>query len=78
MDVAAILLLIEKGVTVISALVSAGQSAAPAIAALLKLVQGAKTGTLTPEEMAATDALLDQQMADFNADLPPNAAAGQG
>lgn len=70
MEVAAVLLLIEKGVTIVSALVAAGQSAAPAIAALLKLVKGANAGTLTPEEMAATDALLDQQLADFNADLP--------
>ncbi len=71
MDVAAILLLIEKGVTIISALVAAGQSAEPAIAALLKLISGAKAGSVTPEELAATEALLDQQLADFNLDMPP-------
>ncbi len=70
MDVAAILLLIEKGITVIGTLVEAGKSAAPAIAALLNLISGAKAGTVTQEEMDATDALLDQQLADFNADLP--------
>lgn len=65
----AILSLIQKGVTVISALVEAGQSAAPAIEALLKLISGAKAGTVTPADLAATEALLDQQIADFNLDL---------
>ncbi len=75
MDIAAILLLVEKGITVISALISAGQSAAPAIEALLKLVGGAKAGTVTQAEMDATDALLDQMLADFNADLPADGTA---
>lgn len=73
MDVAAILLLVEKGISVISTLISAGQSAEPAIAALLKLISGAKTGTVTPEEIAATEALLDKQIDDFNLELPPPA-----
>jgi len=70
MDVMAILLLVEKGITVISTLVTAGQSAEPAIAALLKLITGAKSGTVTPAELAATEAVLDKQIADFNLDLP--------
>ena len=70
MDAAAIFLLIEKGITVISTLIAAGQSAEPAIAALLKLIGGAKAGTVTQAEMDATDALLDDQLAQFNADLP--------
>ena len=70
MDVMAILLLVEKGITVINTLIAAEQSAEPAIAALLKLITGAKSGTVTPTELAATEAVLDKQIADFNLDLP--------
>ena len=71
MDALAIIALLGKGISIVSALISAGQSAEPAIAGLLKLISSAKQGTVTPEELAATEALLDQQIADFNLDLPP-------
>jgi len=71
MDALAIIALLGKGISIVSALIAAGQSAEPAIAGLLKLIEGAKAGTVTPEELAATEALLDQQIADFNLDLPP-------
>lgn len=66
MDVAAILDLIQKGLTVIGALLAAGVSAAPAIEALTKLVTGAQTGTVTDDDLAQTEALLDKQISDFN------------
>lgn len=69
MDTAAVFALIEKGLTIISALISAGQSVEPAIAALVNLVTGAKQGTVTADELAQTEALLDQQIADFNLDI---------
>src|SRR5262249_37173613 len=71
MDVVAIFALITKAVTIIQALVSAGQSIAPALEALRKLVTGASQGTVTQADLDATEALLDQQVADFNLDLPP-------
>lgn len=70
MDFMAILALVEKGVTVISALISAGESAAPAIQVLTGLITGAKTQTVTQEQMDAADAALDALVADFNLDLP--------
>lgn len=78
MDIAAIFLLIEKGLTVANTLIEAGQSAAPAIETLKNLVTGAKQGTVTDADLTATEALLDAQIADFNTDLPPDTQAGGG
>lgn len=70
MEAAAIFALVERGLTIIGALVSAGVTAAPAIEALSKLVAGAQTGTVTDEDLARTEELLDRLIADFNSDLP--------
>jgi hypothetical protein len=71
MDAAAIFALIEKGLTIIGALLAAGQSAAPAIKALMGIVSGAQTGTVTADDLAKTEALLDSMIADFNTDIVP-------
>jgi hypothetical protein len=73
MDYAAIIELIGKGLTVIEALIEAGQAAAPAIQAIRNLVSGTESGTVTDDDLAQTEALLDQMIADFNLDLPPEA-----
>lgn len=77
MDPIAIFALIERAITIISTLISAGQAAEPAIAGIIanirNLLSGAQAGTLTQAEMDATDALLDKQIADFNLDMPPAA-----
>ena len=70
MDFAAIFALIEKGLTVVQALYEAGQEATPAISALIALVTGAQTGTVTDDDLTKTEALLDQLIADFNIDIP--------
>jgi hypothetical protein len=69
MDIAAILALIEKGLTVVGAIVEAGQEAAPAIKALTELVTGARQGTVTDDQIAQCEALLDKLVADFNIDI---------
>jgi hypothetical protein len=69
MDVAAILALVTKGVNVASALITAGQSAAPAFAALQNLFKG--KATITPADIVATDETLDALLDDFNLELPP-------
>ena len=66
MDVAAILALILKGVSVVTALVAAGQEIAPAIKVITDLIIGAQAGTLTEEQLDATEATLDAMIADFN------------
>lgn len=70
MDILAILALANKAVTVIETLYEEGQKAAPAIAALKDLLTGAQQGTVTAEQLASTEALLDSLIADFNTDLP--------
>jgi hypothetical protein len=66
MDIAEILALVLKGVSVIEALVAAGQSVAPAIKVVTDLVEGAQAGEITDEQLAATEATLDAMVADFN------------
>jgi len=69
MDAVAVFALIEKGLTIVTALIAAGQSVEPAMQALMNLVTGAKQGTVTPEQLAQTEELLDQQVTDFNSDI---------
>lgn len=71
MDIAAIFALVAKGLTVIEAVVAAGEEAAPAIKALYNLVTGAQSGTVSDDQLEQTEALLDQMITDFNLDLPP-------
>lgn len=69
MNALAIFALIEKGITVAEVLLKAGQSAAPAFEALKNLLTGAKSGTVSDDEIAKTEALLDSQLAEFNQDI---------
>lgn len=71
MDIAAILALIAKGITIIDTLVQAGKDAAPAIKALSDVVSGAQKGTVTDADLDATETLLDSLIADFNTEMPP-------
>lgn len=70
MDIAAILALIERGISIVSVAIEAGQNAKPAIEAVMNLITGAKAGTITAEDLAKTEALLDGMIAEFNAPLP--------
>lgn len=70
MDYIAILALIEKGLTVVEAIYAAGKDAAPAIVAIKDLVTGAQEGTLTDDQIASTESLLDGLIADFNVEIP--------
>lgn len=69
MDIAAILLLIQKGVTIAEALIAAGESAAPAFTALKNLITGAQKGSVSDADLDATEAQLDKLIEDFNLDI---------
>lgn len=69
MDLASILALVTKGVNIATALIAAGQSAAPAFAAVQSLFKN--KDTITQADIDAADAVLDGLLADFNLDLPP-------
>lgn len=71
MDIMAILALVLKGVSVVEAVVAAGQEAAPAITAIKDLITGAQNGSVTQAQLDSTEATLDAMIDDFNLDLPP-------
>jgi hypothetical protein len=66
MDPITIIALIGKGLTVAEALMSAGQSAAPAIKVMWNLITGSQNGTLTDQQLTDEEATLDGMIADFN------------
>jgi hypothetical protein len=70
MDVMAVLAIVNKVILVANTLIQAGQSAEPAITALINLAKGIKKGPITPEEIAKTDAILDALTSQFNEELP--------
>jgi hypothetical protein len=70
MDVMAVLAIVNKVILVANTLIQAGQSAEPAITALINFAKGIKKGPITPEEIAKTDAILDALISQFNEELP--------
>jgi hypothetical protein len=62
----AVLPLIIKGLGVVTTLIAAGREVAPAVKVLFDLARGAEAGTVTDEQLAATEATLDGMIADFN------------
>jgi hypothetical protein len=66
MDIAAILDLVVKGLGVVSTLIAVGSNAAPAIKVITDLVTGAKAGTVTDDQLAATEKVLDDMIDDFD------------
>lgn len=70
MGALAILALVEKGMMIISALIEAGKSAAPAIEAVTNLVKNGQAGEVSEEDLDKTEALLDSLIDEFNLDLP--------
>jgi hypothetical protein len=71
MDALAIFALVAKGISVISALISAEQSAEPALKAIADLVTGAQKGGVSQADLDKTEVLLDSLIDDFNLELPP-------
>ena len=69
MDAAAILALVTQGISIASALIAAGQSAAPAWTALQNLFN--RTGTITQADLDKTEAVLDALIDEFDLELPP-------
>lgn len=69
MNIVSVLALIEKGISVAELLIAAGKSAAPAFSVLKDLVTGAQNKTVSDAQLTATEAALDQLLADFNEPL---------
>ena len=74
MNAQAILDVIAKGFTLIEALRIATETASPAIKAIYQLIENHRAGNdITPEELARVEAILDEQLAQFNEPLPDDA-----
>lgn len=72
MDAAAVFDLITKGIGVAEVLIKAEQDAGPALRSIRDLAAGGKAGTVTQADLDSCEALLDQLIEDFNAELPPS------
>lgn len=66
MDPLTIIALITKGLTIADMAISAGKTAAPIIKSVLGLSEAAVDGTVTDEQLAEVEALLDAEIAEFN------------
>jgi len=69
MDIAAILGLVAKGMSIITTAVAVGKEVAPAVKVVTDLVTGAQAGTVTDAQLTATEVALDKMIDDFNAPL---------
>lgn len=58
-----------KGIQLIPIIIQAGEDIAPAIEVLVNLLNSAKTGTVTDDELTAAETQLDTMIADFNAPM---------
>jgi hypothetical protein len=73
MNAAAIFAIIEKGLTVIPLLISAGTTVVPLVNRLIAVTKGGAEGTVTKTELEALEADLDAALNEFNSPLPPEA-----
>lgn len=68
MEAAAILALVTKGILIAQALIEAGETAAPAIAAIYNVVTK-DNADVTDADLAVAEAVLDAQIAEFNLEI---------
>lgn len=69
MDAAAIFALIEKGLTLLPILISAGQEIGTTIENLKNLASNAQAGTVTQDQLDSLEADLDASIVEFNAPM---------
>jgi hypothetical protein len=73
MNAALVFQIIEKGLTVIPLLISAGATVMPLVNRLIAVTKGGADGTVTKTELEALEADLDAALSEFNSPLPPKA-----
>lgn len=73
MDYGKVFEVIQKGLKLIPALISAGATVMPLITRLTQVAKGGADGTVTDDELTALEADLDAALDEFNAPLPPKA-----
>lgn len=70
MDTAKIFDILQKGLSLIPALVTAGATVIPLVKRLAEVAKGGANGTVTEAELTALEADLDAALNEFNAPLP--------
>lgn len=65
-EVGTVLAMIVKGLDIAKQAVDVGRNAAPVIGAIRELAEAATNGPVTDEELAATEAILDAEIDEFN------------
>lgn len=65
-DFAKVFDVLHKGIGTVETLIAQGKSVAPAITAVKNLVESAKGGKVTAEQITSTEAVLDALIDDFN------------
>jgi len=66
MDPVTIFTILEKGLTLLPILITAGEEVIPLIQRLSQVAKGGASGTVTQAELDALEADLDAQLDDFN------------
>lgn len=66
MNISGIFSAIEKGMSIISALSAAEKKIEPVVKVVFDLAKNAQTGDVTDQQLADAEAVLDQQIEDFN------------
>lgn len=69
MDITRILAVVEKGLSVVTALAESEKKIEPAVKVVYDLVVNAQTGDVTDAQLDATEAQLDALIEDFNEPL---------
>jgi hypothetical protein len=70
MNVTQVFQIIEKGLTVIPLLISAGATVLPLVTRLIAVAKGGADGTVTLTELEELERDLDAALDEFNAPLP--------
>jgi hypothetical protein len=71
MDMTKVLSALEKGLKLLPSIVEAGEDIASTVEQMVTVAAKAKNGTVTAADVTALETHLDQQIADFNSDMPP-------
>lgn len=71
MNASAILAIVAQGLALLPTLIQIGIDVTSRIEAAVSLAKAGADGTVTDAQIAQYRAQLDQDLSDFNADLPP-------
>ena len=73
MNASAILAIVAQGLALLPTLIQTGIDVTSRIEAAVSLAKAGADGTVTDAQITQYRAQLDQDLSDFNADLPPEA-----